>query len=70
SIVVSQGPPTFKISSYLGMSKDAAIAAIAADGLHADVRTLPSAFQGTVVGQSPTPETIVHAGDTVIIFIG
>jgi eukaryotic-like serine/threonine-protein kinase len=70
TIVVSQGPPVFKIRSYLGMTKDAAIAAIAADGLHADVRTLPSAYQGRVVGQSPTPNTIVHAGDTITIFIG
>ena len=70
TIVVSQGPPAFKIVSYLGMTRDAAIAAIAADGLHADVRVLPSAFLGTVAGQTPTPGTTVHAGDTVIIFIG
>ena len=69
-IVVSQGPPTFKIGSYLGMTRDAAVAAIAADGLHADVRLLPSAFLGTVAGQAPTPGTTVHAGDTVIIYIG
>ncbi|MEP7059130.1 MAG: Stk1 family PASTA domain-containing Ser/Thr kinase [Actinomycetota bacterium] len=70
TIVVSQGPPTFHIASYLGMTRDAALAAIVGDGLHADVRTLPSAYRRIVVGQAPTPGTIVRAGDTVIIFIG
>ncbi len=70
AIVVSQGPPTFKIASYLGMTRDAALASITADGLHADVRVLPAAFLGTVAGQAPTPGTTVHAGDTVIIYIG
>jgi serine/threonine-protein kinase len=70
TIVVSQGRPTFKIVSYLGMTRDAAIAAINADGLHADVQILPSAYLGTVAGQTPTPGTTVHAGDTVTIFIG
>jgi len=70
TIVVSQGPPTFKISSYLGMSKDSAIAAITADGLRADVQVLPSAFLDKVFGQTPTPGTTVHAGDSVTIFIG
>ena len=70
TIVVSQGPPTFQIASYLGMTKDTAIAAIATAGLRADVRVLPSAYRQLVVGQAPTPGTTVHAGDTVIIFIG
>lgn len=70
TIVISQGPPTFKIGSYLGMTRDAAIAAIAADGLRADVHVLPSAYEGVVRGQLPSPGTTVRAGDSVTIYIG
>ncbi len=69
TIVVSQGPPTFPIASYLGMTKDAAIAAITADGLRPNVSYVPGGVTGHVVGQNPAVGTTVHAGDTVTIFV-
>jgi beta-lactam-binding protein with PASTA domain len=34
-----------------------------------EVQYVPGGVAGRVVGQSPDPGTIVHAGDTVIIFV-
>jgi serine/threonine-protein kinase len=69
TIVVSLGPKSFPVDTYLGLSKAAAIAAIKAAGLVPEVQYVPGGVAGLVVGQSPDPGTTVHAGDTVIIFV-
>jgi beta-lactam-binding protein with PASTA domain/tRNA A-37 threonylcarbamoyl transferase component Bud32 len=69
TLTVSKGPKAFPVSTYIGLSKDAAIAQIRADGLVASVSYVPSGVSGNVVGQSPDPGTTVHAGDTIEIFV-
>jgi beta-lactam-binding protein with PASTA domain len=69
TIVVSLGPKSFAVDSYLGLTKNAAIAAIHAAGLEARVDNVPGGVAGLVVGQTPSPGTTVHAGDTITIFV-
>jgi serine/threonine-protein kinase len=69
TLTVSKGPKAFPVATYIGLSKDAAIAAIEGDGLVADVSYVPSGVSGKVVGQSPDPGTTVHPGDTITIFV-
>lgn len=69
TIVVSLGPETFSVESYLGLTEAAAKTAIAADGLVAEVVYVPSGVKGEVVGQDPKPGTKVHAGDTITIYV-
>lgn len=67
-LVVSKGPQRFPVPSYIGMSEDAAVAAIRADGLVPNVVNLPT-VTGNVVSQEPVPGTTVRAGDTVTVYV-
>jgi beta-lactam-binding protein with PASTA domain/predicted Ser/Thr protein kinase len=67
-VVVSKGPQRFPLPSYIGMSEEAAVAAIRADGLVPNVVNLPT-VTGKVVSQEPVPGTTVRAGDTVTIYV-
>jgi eukaryotic-like serine/threonine-protein kinase len=69
TLTVSKGPKAFPVDSYIGLTKDAAVAQIRADGLVASVSYVPSGVSGAVVGQSPDPGTTVHPGDTIEIFV-
>ena len=69
TLTVSKGPQSFPVDSYIGLTKDAAIAKIRADGLVASVSYVPSGVSGRVVGQSPDPGATVHPGDTITIFV-
>jgi eukaryotic-like serine/threonine-protein kinase len=69
TLTVSKGPKSFPAKTYIGLTKDAAIAAIEADALVAHVSYVPSGVSGKVVGQSPDPGTTVHPGDTITIFV-
>jgi serine/threonine-protein kinase len=69
TIVTSLGPRTFAVDSYLGLSKQDAVAAIRESGLVPSVRSVPGGVSGRVVGQSPDPGHTVHAGDTITIFV-
>ncbi|MEO8292509.1 MAG: Stk1 family PASTA domain-containing Ser/Thr kinase [Actinomycetota bacterium] len=69
TLTVSKGPKAFPVGTYIGLSKDAAIAQIRADGLVPSVSYVPNGVSGNVVGQSPDPGTTVHPGDTIQIFV-
>jgi eukaryotic-like serine/threonine-protein kinase len=69
TLLVSKGPQALPVDSYIGLTKDAALAQIRADGLVASVSYVPSGVSGAVVGQSPDPGTTVHPGDTIEIFV-
>jgi len=68
-LTVSKGPRSFPVATYIGLSKDAAIAQIEAAGLVAKVSYVPGGVQGKVVGQTPDPGTVVRPGDTITIFV-
>jgi serine/threonine-protein kinase len=69
TLTVSKGPRAFPVATYIGLSKDAAIAQIEAAGLVAKVSYVPSGVQGKVVGQTPDPGTTVRPGDTITIYV-
>jgi beta-lactam-binding protein with PASTA domain/tRNA A-37 threonylcarbamoyl transferase component Bud32 len=69
TLTVSKGPRAFPVATYIGLSEDAAVAQIRADGLVASVSYVPNGVSGNVVGQSPDPGTTVHPGDTIEIFV-
>jgi serine/threonine-protein kinase len=69
TILVSLGPRSFALDSYLGLKQNDAIAAIEAAGLQARVQYVPGGVAGLVVGQTPDPGSTVQAGDTVTIFV-
>jgi serine/threonine-protein kinase len=69
TLTVSKGPRSFPVATYIGLTKDAAIAQIEAAGLVAKVSEVPGGVQGKVVGQTPGPGTIVRPGDTITIFV-
>ena len=64
-----RGPRSFPVATYIGLTKDAAIAQIEAAGLVAKVSYVPGGVQGKVVGQTPDPGTVVRPGDTITIFV-
>jgi beta-lactam-binding protein with PASTA domain/tRNA A-37 threonylcarbamoyl transferase component Bud32 len=69
TITVSKGPKSFPIATYIGLTKDAALAQIEAAGLVAKVSYVPGGVAGRVVGQTPDPGATVHPGDTITIFV-
>jgi beta-lactam-binding protein with PASTA domain/tRNA A-37 threonylcarbamoyl transferase component Bud32 len=69
TITVSKGPKSFPIATYIGLTKDAALAQIKAAGLVAKVSYVPGGVAGRVVGQTPDPGATVHPGDTITIFV-
>ncbi len=69
-ITVSLGPKTFAVGTFLGLTRDAAVTAIQNAGLKANIVVVPGSIDDIVRGQDPTPGSIVHAGDTITIYIG
>ena len=69
TIVVSLGPKFFDVPNFVGMKKDAAIAAIQALGLRAQWYPVPGSNGDTVVSQLPEGGTRVRAGSTVTIYV-
>jgi eukaryotic-like serine/threonine-protein kinase len=69
TIVVSLGPKTFQIQSFLGMSETEAVAAIRALGLVPAVLPVPGATGHTVVSQLPGAGSTVKAGQTITIYV-
>ncbi len=69
TIVVSLGPEQFAMPSVVGMSRDAAVARLTELGLIVDVAIVPGQGGSLVVYQEPATGSIVHAGDTVSIFV-
>lgn len=69
TIVVSLGPKTFQIQSFVGMSETEAVAAIRALGLVPAVLPVPGATGHTVVSQLPAAGSTVKAGQTITIYV-
>ena len=69
TLVVSKGPRSFPVATYIGLTREAAVAQIEADGLSARVSDVPGGVAGRVVGQTPAPGTTVRPGDTITIFV-
>ncbi len=69
TITVSDGPKSFPVATYIGLTKEAALAQIEADGLVATVSYVPGGVAGRVVGQTPDPGVTVRPGDTITIFV-
>jgi len=69
TIVVSQGPPSFPMPSFRGLSKADAFAKATALGLHVTWFYLPGTAAATVITQSPGENAIVHPGDTVTLYL-
>ena len=69
TLVVSKGPRSFPAATYIGLTREAALSQIEADGLLARVSDVPGGVAGRVVGQSPDPGTTVRPGDTITIFV-
>jgi serine/threonine-protein kinase len=70
-LIVSRGPRSFPMPRVLGMTEDAAHAALEGNlGLVVRVIELPGSSKRKVVGQDPAPGYIVRQGDTVRIYVG
>jgi beta-lactam-binding protein with PASTA domain len=68
-IVLSLGPKFCPIPNFLGMTRDAAEAAIRELGLVPQVYQVPGSSGDTVQGQLPNHGTTVRAGSTVTIYV-
>jgi serine/threonine-protein kinase len=69
ALVVSKGPEEFKLPKLTGMTKEEALSTLSRLGLEARTVVLPSSKGDTVKGQDPSPDSIVHAGDTITIYL-
>ena len=69
SIVVSRGPRAFPMPNVEGDARAAAEQELSSLGLDVHVVVIPSSSGNTVVGQSPSPRTTVHPGDSVTIYV-
>ena len=65
SIVVSDGPPSFALPSFIGLSQSAAEARASSYGLKISWFYLPNTPQTAVITQSPSPGVTVRPGDTI-----
>ena len=69
TIVVSLGPDEFELPSFVGMTKDAAVARIRELGLVPQVVPVPGGNGNTVVSQLPAPGATVRVGDSIAIYV-
>jgi serine/threonine-protein kinase len=69
TIVVSKGPRSFPMPNVEGMDRSAAEQKLSNLGLDVHVVVIPSSSGKTVVGQNPSPDTTMHRGDTVTIYV-
>jgi beta-lactam-binding protein with PASTA domain len=51
------------------MSEQEALSTLSRLGLEARTVVLPSSKGDTVKGQDPSPDSVVHAGDTITIYL-
>jgi serine/threonine-protein kinase len=69
TITVSQGPETFPVPSFTGLSPQAAEAKAKDYGLQVSFFNVPNTAQTTVISQNPAAGATVHAGDTITLFV-
>ena len=69
TILVSQGPETFPVPTLTGLSPAAAEAKAKEYGLEVSFFDVPGTAHTVVISQIPTAGTIVHAGDTITLYV-
>jgi serine/threonine-protein kinase len=69
ALVVSRGPEEFRLPKLTGMTEQEALSTLSRLGLEAHTVVLPSSKGETVKGQDPSPDSMVHAGDTITIYL-
>jgi beta-lactam-binding protein with PASTA domain len=69
TILVSQGPETFPVPTLTGLSPAAAEAKAKEYGLDVSFFDVPGTAHTVVISQIPTAGTIVHAGDTITLYV-
>jgi serine/threonine-protein kinase len=69
SITVSQGPESFAVPAFTGLSPQAAEAKAKDYGLRVSFFDVPNTPQTTVISQNPAAGATVHAGDTITLFV-
>lgn len=69
TLVVSQGPETFPVPRFTGLTPDAATALAKQYGLKVTINAVPGTPQTTVISQIPTAGTTVRYGDTIVLWV-
>ncbi len=69
TITVSQGPETFPVPTLTGLSPADAKAKAKEYGLEVAFSYVPGTAHTIVISQIPTVGTIVHAGDTITLWV-
>jgi len=69
TILVSQGPETFPVPTLTGLSPAVAEAKAKEYGLEVSFFEVPGTAHTVVISQVPTAGTIVHAGDTITLYV-
>jgi len=69
TITVSQGPEQFPVPSFSGLTADGAQQRAHAYGLRVSFFNIPGTSASHVISQSPTAGSIVHAGDTITLYM-
>ena len=69
TITLSQGPETFTVPTFTGLSPTDAEALATRNGLHVSFFNVPGTPQTTVISQVPTAGSTVRYGDTIKLFV-
>jgi serine/threonine-protein kinase len=69
TITVSQGPETFPVPTLTGLSPADARTKAKDYGLQVSFSYVPGTAQTIVISQIPTAGTVVHAGDTITLWV-
>ncbi len=69
TIVVSQGPESFPVPTFTGLTPDGAKAKAKNYGLDVSFFYVPGTSQTTVISQVPGAGATVHAGDSIQLFV-
>jgi serine/threonine-protein kinase len=69
TLTVSQGPETFPVPRFTGLTPDQAMSLADRYGLKVSFFDVPGTPHTTVIGQNPTAGDTVHAGDTITLYV-
>jgi serine/threonine-protein kinase len=69
TLTVSQGPETFPVPRFTGLTPDEATSLADKYGLKVSFFDVPGTPHTTVIGQNPTAGATVHAGDTITLYV-
>ncbi len=69
ALTISQGPESFLVPTFTGLTPSAAKAKAKEYGLAVKYFNVPGTSHTIVIGQTPTVGSTVHAGDTITLFV-